>query len=218
MSSNGREDVMGKRTGKSVAVARTGRGGKGAWARLRERQSPRRLWRRTLALGTAALLLVAAVTVTVAVLLGRDGGGRPPVPPTRARAYSQQDACLLTSASGVTAGTTAAVVWDGMRDASRDTHARVAYTPVTGAQTVENATPFLNGLFQRSCEVVVAWRGAEVAAAREAAGERPRTRFILVGGVTDGGGSKGNNTVVVAPDGEVRAHIADAVREAVAGN
>ncbi|MEU6441680.1 BMP family ABC transporter substrate-binding protein [Streptomyces sp. NPDC047046] len=169
---------------------------------------------RLVVFGGLGLVLVAAVVSTVAVVAGGGGSGRPPVPPTRARAYTEQDACLLTGSSGVAKGGEAARVWDGMREASRDTRARVAYTPVTGAQTAANATPFLNGLFQRSCDVVVASGRAEVAAVREAAGGRPKTRFVLVGGTVNEEGAGGNTTVVAAGAG-LSGRVASAVREAL---
>ncbi|MFI7385961.1 hypothetical protein [Streptomyces sp. NPDC049813] len=163
--------------------------------------------RRHLAWAAGACALVAAVVTAFALFGG--GDDRPPVPDTRARHYTETDACLLTDGSGITAGSRGATVWQGMQDASATTHARVSYTPVTGEQTVGSATPFLNGQLQRSCEVVVASGGAERAAARLAAPAHRTVRFLLVGGAP-AEGDGGNITVV----GAERAAVARAVRAA----
>ncbi|MER6984441.1 hypothetical protein ABT317_47730, partial [Streptomyces carpinensis] len=135
---------------------------------------------------------------------------RPPIPDTRARHYTETDACLLTDGDGITAGTTAADVWQGMQDASRTTHARVSYGQVTGEQSVGNARPFLNGMLQRSCDVVLAVGRPEVTAASETAPHHGKIGFVLVGG----GHAGGNVTTVRAGDG-LRADVAAAVERAV---
>ncbi|MFI5676918.1 hypothetical protein [Streptomyces cellulosae] len=165
---------------------------------------------RTIALAAGAVAVVAAVVVTV-VLLGQ-GDDRPPVPDTRARHYTEADACLLTGEKGITAGT-AAEVWQGMQDASAKTHARVSYAQVTGEQSAGNARPFLNGLLQRSCDVVLAVGRPEVTAAAQTAPQYRKVGFVLVG---DGKAGASNVTPVRAGDG-VRAGVADAVERAVAG-
>ncbi|MDR3081442.1 MAG: BMP family ABC transporter substrate-binding protein, partial [Streptomyces sp.] len=121
----------------------------------------RAVHRRHLGYAAGGCAAVAAVCVGLAVF--GDGDDRPPVPDTRARHYTETDACLLTGESGITTGTHGATVWAGMQDASLKTHARVSYTPVTGEQSAAAATPFLNGMLQRSCEVVVATGKAELA-------------------------------------------------------
>jgi hypothetical protein len=102
-------------------------------------------------------------------------------PAPRARQYTDCSACLLTGAQGVI-GAQAAPVWAGMRDASLATRAKVSYLPVTGAQTRENAAPFLAGLVQRRCDVVVAVGDAQVSAVAVAASGYPKVRFVVVGG------------------------------------
>ncbi|MGW0939566.1 hypothetical protein [Streptomyces sp. NPDC002666] len=165
------------------------------------------LRRRHLAYAGAALVVVVAVAVAFAVFGG--GDDRPPIPDTRARHYTETDACLLTGESGVAAGTRGADAWQGMRDASARTRARVSYTPVTGEQTVGNATPFLNGMLQRSCEVVVASGRAELAAARLVAPAHPKVRFVLAGaGVAKGDGDN------ITTAGTARAAVARAVEAA----
>ncbi|MFE7753370.1 BMP family ABC transporter substrate-binding protein [Streptomyces sp. NPDC057428] len=157
----------------------------------------------------AAIACAVAATVVGVIAVTGSNDRRPPIPDSRARPYTETDVCLLTGESGITAGTGGAVVWQGMRDASAETHARVSYTPVTGEQTVGSATPFLNGMLQRSCEVVLASGEEEVAAARLAAPEHPKVRFVLVGGtaVADDGG----NVASVRAD---RAAVAHAVTAA----
>lgn len=163
---------------------------------------------RTIALAAGAVAVVGAVLVTVSLLSGHDD--RPPIPDTRARHYTETDACLLTGKDGITAGTTAAEVWQGMQDASRTTHARVSYGQVTGEQSVGNARPFLNGMLQRSCDVVLAVGRPEVTAASETAPHHGKIGFVLVGG----GHAGGNVTTVRTGDG-LRADVAAAVERAV---
>jgi basic membrane lipoprotein Med (substrate-binding protein (PBP1-ABC) superfamily) len=166
---------------------------------------------RTIALAAGAGAVVAAVVVTV-VLLDPGDDRRPPIPDTRARHYTEADACLLTGEKGITAGT-AAEVWQGMQDASAKTHARVSYAQVTGEQSAGNARPFLNGLLQRSCDVVLAVGRPEVTAAAQTAPQYRKVGFVLVG---DGKAGGSNVTPVRAGDG-VRAGVADAVERSVAG-
>ncbi|MEU0073178.1 hypothetical protein ABZ027_27045 [Streptomyces sp. NPDC006332] len=165
---------------------------------------------RTIALATGAVAVVAAVVVTLVLL--NQGDDRPPVPETRARHYTEADACLLTGEKGITAGAEAEV-WQGMQDASAKTHARVSYAQVTGEQSAGNARPFLNGMLQRSCEVVLAVGKPEVTAAAQTAPQHRKVGFVLVG---DGKAGGSNVTAVRAGDG-VRAGVADAVERAVAG-
>ncbi|MFD9795022.1 BMP family ABC transporter substrate-binding protein [Streptomyces sp. NPDC059070] len=166
------------------------------------RRHRRRVWT---AAGVAAAVAAGALAVS---LLGDDDKPGPPDP--RARQYRDVDACLLTGPQGVTEGTPGAPVWAGLQDASAATRARVNFVPVTGEQTAGNATPFVNGLIQRSCDVVVAVGGAPVAAAEAAAKDHPKVRFVLVGGK-----STAANATVVAPGDQVRAEVARAVERGV---
>jgi hypothetical protein len=95
-----------------------------------------------------------------------------------------------------------------MEDASLATHARVQYLPVTGEATVGNALPYLNGLLQRRCSVLVAVGPAQVDAVNSVAGRYPAVKFVVVGGRA----SAGN---VTALDGSSDAKIHDAIRELV---
>ncbi|MEU7056878.1 hypothetical protein [Streptomyces sp. NPDC046197] len=165
---------------------------------------------RTIALAAGALVVVGALVVA-GVLLSRPDG-RPPIPDTRARHYTEADACLLTGKDGITSGTTAADVWQGMQDASLKTHARVSYAQVTGEQSAGNARPFLNGMLQRSCDVVLAVGRPEVTAAAQTAAQYRKVGFVLVGGERGGA----NVTALGVGDG-LRADVARAVERAVDG-
>ncbi|MFJ8363579.1 hypothetical protein [Streptomyces sp. NPDC093984] len=162
---------------------------------------------RTIALAAGAVAVVGALLVTGFLLFSHDD--RPPIPDTRARHYTETDACLLTDKDGIV-GHTAAAVWQGMQDASLKTHARVSYTQVTGEQSVGNARPFLNGMLQRSCDVVLAVGLPEVTAAADTAPHYGKVGFVLVGGGHDGG----NVSTVGVGDG-LRAGVAAAVERAV---
>jgi basic membrane lipoprotein Med (substrate-binding protein (PBP1-ABC) superfamily) len=187
------------RTGRFAAVGRTAV----AWLRS--------LRGRTLAVAGGTLVVCAALMVA-GELFFRDGDTRPPVPDTRARHYTEVDACLLTDGNGITAGTTAAQVWQGMQDASGRTHARVSYAQVTGKQTAGHALPLLNSMFQRSCDVVLATGRAEVAATAQAAPRQGKVAFVLVGG-----GHEGKNVTTLATGKGLRASVAAAVERAVDG-
>ncbi|MEU6194556.1 hypothetical protein [Streptomyces sp. NPDC047061] len=166
---------------------------------------------RTIALAAGGVAVVAAVVVTV-VLVSSGDDGRPPIPDTRARHYTDVDACLLTGEKGISGGT-AAAVWQGMQDASLKTHARVSYAQVLGEQSTGNARPFLNSLLQRSCDVVLAVGRPEVTAAAQTAPTHKSVCFVLVGG----GGTAASNVADVSAGDGVRADVAGAVERAVAG-
>jgi hypothetical protein len=192
-------------------VERAGRAGRFAVVGRAVAGRLRSLRGRTIALAAGAVVVVGALVVTGVLLFGHDD--RPPIPDTRARRYTEVDACLLTGEKGITAGTTAAKVWQGMQDASLRTHARVSYAPVTGEQSVGNARPFLGGLLQRSCDVVLAVGRPEAGAAAESAPRYRKVSFILVGG----GGTAGANVSALPAGDGLRADVAGALERAVAG-
>ncbi|MFD8418241.1 hypothetical protein [Streptomyces sp. NPDC059466] len=179
----------------------------------------------TIALLTGAVVVVAAVAVT-GYFLSRTGIARR-LPDTGARSYKDVDACLLTNKDGVTAGTTAAQVWEGMRDASLTTHARVSYVPVTGEQSAANARPYLEGLLQRSCDLVLAAGGPQVAAAEQAAPLHRTVDFVLVddggsgpratGNARNADSGKGSGNITFARPGDgLRAEVAGTVERRIA--
>ncbi|MFE2831456.1 hypothetical protein ACFXI6_10430 [Streptomyces mirabilis] len=175
-------------------------------------QWPRVLGGRGVAMVAGAVIVAVAVAVT-GYFLSRTDTKRQ-VPDTRARPYKDVDACLLTGEDGITAGTTAAEVWQGMQDASLKTHARVSYVPVTGDQSAANARPYLNGLLQRSCDVVVATGKPEVTAATQTAPQYQKVDFVLVADAGADSTSAKNITVTRVGDG-LRAEVAGVVEREV---
>jgi hypothetical protein len=209
----GRQCSVGKRI-RQVQRVRAGR--RGAVTPSRLNMVVRALIRRVGVVGGRRLVfgalvgvvLVAALVVGV-VLFG--GGNRPPIPNARARVYEDFDACLLTGKDGIAAGTQGSAAWKGMQAASQRTHVRVSYAPVTGRQSAAAARPFLNSLFQRSCDVVVASGAPEVRAAVEGAGAHSHVRFVLVGQEE----KAARNVVYVRPGAGLAAKVKDAVTRAV---
>ncbi|KAF6000037.1 BMP family ABC transporter substrate-binding protein [Streptomyces sp. WAC00263] len=161
----------------------------------------------------AGAVIVAVAVAVTGYFLSRTDTKRQ-VPDTRARHYKDVDACLLTGEDGITAGTTAAEVWQGMQDASLKTHARVSYVPVTGDQSAANARPYLNGLLQRSCDVVVATGKPEVTAATQTAPQYQKVDFVLVADAGADSTSAKNITVTRVGDG-LRAEVAGVVEREV---
>ncbi|MFC9795950.1 BMP family ABC transporter substrate-binding protein [Streptomyces sp. NPDC057695] len=155
----------------------------------------------------ASVLVLVLGLVGAWLFAGSDRAGTPP--DTRARAYQDYDACLLTDERGIVTGAPAAPVWEGMQTASLDKHIRVTFVPVMGAKTVENARPFLNGLVQRDCEIVVASGAPQVAAAEAAVEKNPEIRFVTVG---TGAGASHDNLVRVAPGASLEDDIAATVK------
>ena len=127
----------------------------------------------------------AAVVVVLGLLIAWLVWPSPPPPAPRARPYLEYTACLLTDAQGL-AGPTAVPVWEGMQDASLDTHAKVQYQAVFGEATEGNALPYLASLLERKCRVVLAVEQAQIAAVRTDAPKYPQVRFVVVGGSASG--------------------------------
>ncbi|WP_240981972.1 MULTISPECIES: BMP family ABC transporter substrate-binding protein [unclassified Streptomyces] len=171
--------------------------------------------------GRAGWAVASVLVVLLGLLAARlvsgaldDDGGTPP--DTRARAYEDRDACLLTDERGIVSGGPAAPLWEGMQRASADGRVRVTYVPVMGERTVANARPFLNGLVQRDCEIVVASGPAQVTAATEAAAKNGGVRFVVVGEGSASGEVPENVTRIAAGEkagGEVEAAVARLARE-----
>ena len=133
-------------------------------------------------------------------------GGRV-LPPARARAYENVDACLLTGAQGLT-DPAAAQVWAGMEDASHSTTAQVSYLAVTGPDTEANAEPFAGSLLVRGCQVIVASGAAERAAALAEASRFSSVRFVVDGAAA---GSPPNVTALTFAPSGLRTTVASAV-------
>jgi hypothetical protein len=156
---------------------------------------------------------VAAVGVGLAVSgapLPWSSGGRV-LPPARARAYENVDACLLTGPKGL-ADPTAAQAWAGLEEASQATSARVSYLAVTGPATVAAAAPFAGSLLVRGCKVIVASGAAERAAALAEAGQFGSVRFVVTGPAA---GSPPNVTALAFTPSGLAASVATAVEAGV---
>ncbi|MFH9726778.1 BMP family ABC transporter substrate-binding protein [Streptomyces sp. NPDC017254] len=158
-----------------------------------------------------AVLVLALGLVGTWLFVGSETRSTPP--DTRARAYEDFDACLLTDERGIVTGAPAAPVWEGMQAASLDKRIRVTFVPVTGEKSVENARPFLNGLVQRDCEIVVASGAPQVAAAEAAVEKNPKVRFVTVGGKS---GAAHDNLVRVASGASLKDDIASTVERLAA--
>nr|QIY67399.1 hypothetical protein HEP85_17175 [Streptomyces sp. RPA4-2] len=180
---------------------------------------------RTIALLAGAMVVVAAVAVTGYFLSRTETARR--LPDTTPRSSKDVDACLLTGKGGITAGTAAAQVWEGMQDASLETHVRVSQVPVTGEQSAANARSYLSGLLQRSCDLVLAAGGPQTEAAERAAPLHRTVDFVLVGdsgsgsedtgSAQDADSGKGSGNITFARPGDgLRAEVADAVERQVA--
>ncbi|MFE0778378.1 BMP family ABC transporter substrate-binding protein [Streptomyces sp. NPDC058861] len=163
----------------------------------------------------ASVLVVALGLLGLWLFTGGEESGGPP--DARARQYRDFDACLLTGEQGVVAGGPAAPVWEGMQAASEDQgrHIRVTFVPVMGEQTEANARPFLNGLVQRSCEIVVASGAPQTAVAEEAAAKNPKVRFVTVGRT---GGAERDNLVRLADGPGVKEEVARTLARLVDGD
>ncbi|MEV6010148.1 hypothetical protein AB0M29_25450 [Streptomyces sp. NPDC051976] len=175
-------------------------------------------------LGGGAVVAAAAVAGIVVAATGGSGHGRD-LPPTRARAYTEQQACLLTPAGGL-ADSAATPVWAGMQDASARTHAKVVYLAVAGEQSAANAAPYLATLAGgRHCTVVLTVGAAPGGAVAIDGPKFPGTRFVIVGGPA---GSKtgsqatakrgANVTALTAADpSATRSAVTSAVESALRG-
>ncbi|MEU0673119.1 BMP family ABC transporter substrate-binding protein [Streptomyces sp. NPDC006172] len=183
---------------------------RGAWApALVNRMADVVRSRRGRLAGGVAVALLALAGGVWLLLGGDEGENRPPDP--RAREYRDVDACLLTGADGIAQGTVAASVWEGMQQASEETRARVSYVPVTGEQSAANVRPFLNGLVQRQCEIVLTVGAPQAQAVEAVAGQHPSLPFVVVGEAV--ATAKGNVTAI--PPGEgLKAAVVREIRDA----
>ncbi|NUS09890.1 MAG: BMP family ABC transporter substrate-binding protein [Streptomyces sp.] len=159
-------------------------------------------------LGAGALLAAGVVVVAVVVAVTGPSQARK-LPPTRARAYTEQQACLLTGGKGI-ADPAAAPVWAGMQDASARTRAKVTYLAMAGDQSVGAAGPYLTTLAGRKCGAVLTVGAAPDGAVAAIGPKYPGTRFLVVG-ASAGGRPAANVTVV--PD--TRAAVEAAVEAAL---
>jgi hypothetical protein len=155
----------------------------------------------------------AAATALAIVLVAWLAWPSTPAVPgaSRVRQYTDARACLLTGASGVTAGA-AASAWAGMRDASLATRAMVSFQPAVGAASAVATGPYLASLAQRQCGVIVAVGHGPVAAVAADAAKFTQIRFFVVAGR-----STGPNVTAISPAlaARLRAEVRAAVSAAV---
>ncbi|AYG78397.1 hypothetical protein DWB77_00504 [Streptomyces hundungensis] len=175
-------------------------------------------WRWTL--GGVGLI---AVAVAIIALATSGGSTDARIPPTRARAYTEQQACLLTPESGL-AEAAAGQVWGGLQDASAETHAKVSYLAVAGEQSAGNAAPYLAALAGRKCTVVLTVGAAPEGAVALNSQKFPKTRFLVVKDSTKTSPSQtpsGENVKILSltgdtgKDSNVRSRVASAVESAL---
>jgi basic membrane lipoprotein Med (substrate-binding protein (PBP1-ABC) superfamily) len=164
-------------------------------------------------------LLLGLCTVAAGVAIGLAFSGAPlpwssggqGLPPSRARAYENVDACLLTGARGL-ADPAAAQAWAGMQDASKSTTARVSYLAAAGPPTPAGAAPYVGSLLVSGCKVVVASGTAERAAALAQAARFSTVRFVVAGPAT---GSPPNVTALPFTSAGLRPAVASAVTDGI---
>jgi hypothetical protein len=154
------------------------------------------------------VLSVAAAGMAAGLLAACSSGGAP----SRARAYANVDACLLTGPRGVS-DPAAAPVWAGMEDVSVTGRVRASYLEVPDPVTPVSALSHLGSLLVQKCTLIIAVGGPERAAVLTEAGRFPSVRFVVLGAA---GQVPPNVDALAFTTSGIRAAVADAVR-AVAG-
>lgn len=135
-------------------------------------------------------------------------GATPGSVPSRARAYVNVDACLLTGPHGVS-DPAAAPVWAGMEDVSVTGRVRVSYLEVPAPDTPGTAVTHLNSLILQKCMLIIAVGGPQQAAVLTDARRFPAVRFVVLGAV--GHVPPNVDDLAFATSG-TRAAVANAVR------
>lgn len=159
------------------------------------RLAPRLLTRHPRAATAVAATAGAAVVIVLALWPGtRSAPAAVTPPPTRARAYTDYSACLLTGPTGI-ADAQAAPVWAGLQSASGATRAQASYLQLQGPQTAANAASYVNALALRGCSLILTAGTVPGQGADARAGAFPRIRFITVDAPT---GASANLTAVAS--------------------
>ncbi|GAA0568029.1 hypothetical protein GCM10010172_60300 [Paractinoplanes ferrugineus] len=123
--------------------------------------------------------------------------------PPRQREYVDAKACLLTDEKGILSEP-ARTVWSAMKDASVQTLVRVQYLQVAGAQTAENAEPYLNTLTVARCGMIVAAGPAQIDAVVRNAEKHLDIQFVTVNG---GGPAANVRALDAAAPGKLREEL-----------
>jgi hypothetical protein len=165
--------------------------------------------------GRARVALRGAGVVAAAGLLAGCSSGGPTAPapaPTRARAYANVDACLLTGPAGL-GDPAAAPVWAGMEDVSATGQVRASYLAVPTPVTAASVQSHLGSLLVSKCDLIIAVGAPERAAVLARAREFPSVRFLVLGPAT---GIPSNVEALAFTPAGTPAAVASAVR-ALAG-
>lgn len=164
-------------------------------------------------LGRGALPAAGAALV-LGMLASCSSGGGPAAVPSRARAYANVDACLLTGPHGVF-DPAAVPVWAGMEDVSATGQVRASYLEVPNPVTAGSAQSHLNSLIVQKCALIVAVGDQEKAAVLAEAKQFPSVRFVVLGAAGKVP-SNVDDLAFTTTTSATRAAVASAVR-AIAG-
>jgi hypothetical protein len=126
--------------------------------------------------GRGALL----AAMVAGMLASCSSGGAPASVPSRARAYANVDACLLTGPRGIF-DPAAAPAWAGMEDVSVTGKVRASYLEVPDPVTPGSALSHLNSLIVAKCALIIAVGGPERAAVLAEARRFSAVRFVVLG-------------------------------------
>jgi basic membrane lipoprotein Med (substrate-binding protein (PBP1-ABC) superfamily) len=168
----------------------------------------RRHWR----LITAILILVGAAITVITIAVHSDKPDRQ-LPPTRAREYTNFQACLLTGEQGPT-DPLVQPIWAGLQEASQQTHAKVSYLAVAGPNTVGNTLPYLTTLIQRQCNLILAAGTTQTDAIKQIAQQHPQTQFAITGTSNK---TPNITTIPTGRDDETRTAISDLIQKLTKG-
>lgn len=156
----------------------------------------------------ARAALAAGLAMAAGVLAGCSSGHYVAPAPTRARAYADVDACLLTGPGGV-ADPAAAPVWAGMEDVSATGQVRTSYLAVPAPATPASVASHLGSLVVSKCDLIIAVGAAERAAVLAQAREFPSVHFLVLGPAA---GIPANVDALSFATSGTRAAVASAVR------
>lgn len=156
-------------------------------------------------------LLAAGAAMAAGMLASCSSGGAPASVPSRARAYADVDACLLTGPRGIF-DPAAAPVWAGMEEVSVTGQVRASYLEVPAPVTPGSALSHLNSLIVQKCALIIAVGGPERTAVLAEARRFSAVRFVVLG---PAGPVPPNVDDLAFTTAGARAAVAGAVREVV---
>ncbi|WP_329174530.1 hypothetical protein [Streptomyces sp. NBC_01477] len=115
---------------------------------------------------------------------------------TAANVSQNLRACLVTGPTGAQEAPLVRGSWDGLRETAKNGKVNAQRFTVPDTKP-DVALPFLNGVVQQQCEVIITAGGPMQAATEAAARANPRQRFAIVGSPA----TRPNITAVAAADG-----------------